>query len=104
MEPERFSIDANVSPAASPPLAVPVARLTVTPKSDAPYKTFAELIDYARKNPGRVRIGPYRVGTQIHPEIMVALVKYWPHRFDCVEHNLIHVHNLLMIGRGVTPK
>ncbi len=26
-------------------------------RSDAPYKTFAELIDYAKKNPGRVRIG-----------------------------------------------
>ena len=26
-------------------------------RSDAPYKTFAELIEYAKKNPGRVRIG-----------------------------------------------
>ena len=26
-------------------------------RSDAPYKTFAELIDYAKNNPGRVRIG-----------------------------------------------
>ena len=26
-------------------------------RSDAPYKTFAELIDYAKKNPGKVRIG-----------------------------------------------
>lgn len=26
-------------------------------RSDAPYKTFAEMIDYAKKNPGRVRIG-----------------------------------------------
>lgn len=26
-------------------------------RSDAPYKTFAELIDYTKKNPGRVRIG-----------------------------------------------
>jgi tripartite-type tricarboxylate transporter receptor subunit TctC len=25
--------------------------------SDAPYKTFAQLIDYAKKNPGKVRIG-----------------------------------------------
>lgn len=26
-------------------------------RSDAPYKTFAELIDHAKRNPGRVRIG-----------------------------------------------
>ena len=26
-------------------------------RSDAPYKTFAEMIDYAKKNPGKVRIG-----------------------------------------------
>jgi tripartite-type tricarboxylate transporter receptor subunit TctC len=26
-------------------------------RSDAPYKTFAELIEYARQNPGKVRIG-----------------------------------------------
>lgn len=26
-------------------------------RSDAPYKTFAELIEYAKKNPGQVRIG-----------------------------------------------
>jgi tripartite-type tricarboxylate transporter receptor subunit TctC len=26
-------------------------------RGDAPYKTFAELVDYAKKNPGKVRIG-----------------------------------------------
>jgi tripartite-type tricarboxylate transporter receptor subunit TctC len=26
-------------------------------RADAPYKTFAELVDYAKKNPGKVRIG-----------------------------------------------
>ena len=26
-------------------------------RSDAPYRSFAELIDYAKKNPGQVRIG-----------------------------------------------
>jgi tripartite-type tricarboxylate transporter receptor subunit TctC len=26
-------------------------------RSDAPYRSFAELVDYAKKNPGRVRIG-----------------------------------------------
>ena len=32
-------------------------------RSDAPYKTFAELVDYARKNPGAVRIGHPGVGS-----------------------------------------
>ena len=32
-------------------------------RSDAPYKTFAELIDYAKKNPGQVRIGHPGVGS-----------------------------------------
>jgi tripartite-type tricarboxylate transporter receptor subunit TctC len=32
-------------------------------RSDAPYKTFAELVDYAKKNPGRVRIGHPGVGS-----------------------------------------
>jgi tripartite-type tricarboxylate transporter receptor subunit TctC len=32
-------------------------------RSDAPYKSFAELVDYAKKNPGRVRIGHPGVGS-----------------------------------------
>jgi len=32
-------------------------------RSDAPYKTFAELVDYAKKNPGQVRIGHPGVGS-----------------------------------------
>jgi tripartite-type tricarboxylate transporter receptor subunit TctC len=32
-------------------------------RSDAPYKTFAEFVDYARKNPGQVRIGHPGVGS-----------------------------------------
>jgi len=32
-------------------------------RSDAPYKTFAELVDYAKKNPGMVRIGHPGVGS-----------------------------------------
>ena len=31
--------------------------------ADAPYRSFAELIDYSRKNPGRVRIGHPGVGS-----------------------------------------
>jgi tripartite-type tricarboxylate transporter receptor subunit TctC len=32
-------------------------------RSDAPYKSFAELVDYSKKNPGRVRIGHPGVGS-----------------------------------------
>ena len=32
-------------------------------RGDAPYKTFAELVDYAKKNPGSVRIGTAGVGS-----------------------------------------
>jgi tripartite-type tricarboxylate transporter receptor subunit TctC len=32
-------------------------------RSDAPYKTFNELVDYAKKNPGQVRIGHPGVGS-----------------------------------------
>src|SRR3954469_20873598 len=32
-------------------------------RSDAPYKTFAELVDYAKKNPGRLHIGHPGVGS-----------------------------------------
>lgn len=47
---------------------VPLGRTSRTPtvlvvRSDAPYKTFAEFIDYAKKNPGRVNIGHPGVGS-----------------------------------------
>jgi len=32
-------------------------------RSDAPYKSFAELVDYSKKNPGQVRIGHPGVGS-----------------------------------------
>jgi tripartite-type tricarboxylate transporter receptor subunit TctC len=32
-------------------------------RSDAPYRSFAELIDYAKKNPGQVRVGHPGVGS-----------------------------------------
>jgi tripartite-type tricarboxylate transporter receptor subunit TctC len=32
-------------------------------RSDAPYKSFAELVDYAKKNPGQVRIGHPGIGS-----------------------------------------
>jgi tripartite-type tricarboxylate transporter receptor subunit TctC len=47
---------------------VPLGLTSRTPtmlvvRSDAPYKTFAELVDYAKKNPGKVRIGHPGVGS-----------------------------------------
>jgi tripartite-type tricarboxylate transporter receptor subunit TctC len=35
----------------------------LTIRTDAPYKTFAEFIDFAKKNPGKVRIGHPGVGS-----------------------------------------
>jgi tripartite-type tricarboxylate transporter receptor subunit TctC len=39
---------------------------TITVKSDAPWKTFAQLVDYAKKNPGKVRVSTMGVGSQPH--------------------------------------
>jgi tripartite-type tricarboxylate transporter receptor subunit TctC len=46
----------------------PLGLTTRTPsvlaiRSDAPYKTFAELVDFAKKNPGKVRLGHPGVGS-----------------------------------------
>ncbi len=35
-------------------------------KGDAPWKTFPELVDYAKKNPGKLRISTIGVGSQPH--------------------------------------
>jgi tripartite-type tricarboxylate transporter receptor subunit TctC len=39
---------------------------TVTVRSDAPWKTFPELVDYAKKNPGKIRVSTTGVGTGPH--------------------------------------
>ena len=39
---------------------------TITVRSDAPWKTFAELIDYAKKNPGKLRVSTIGVGSTPH--------------------------------------
>ena len=39
---------------------------TITVKSDAPWKTFAEFVDYAKKNLGKIRVSTTGVGSQPH--------------------------------------
>jgi|MudIll2142460700_1097286.scaffolds.fasta_scaffold137556_2 tripartite-type tricarboxylate transporter receptor subunit TctC len=39
---------------------------TITVRSDAPWKTFPELVDYAKKNPGKVRVSTTGVGSSPH--------------------------------------
>jgi tripartite-type tricarboxylate transporter receptor subunit TctC len=39
---------------------------TITVRSDAPWKTFPELVDYARKNPGTLRVSTIGVGSTPH--------------------------------------
>ncbi len=39
---------------------------TIAVKADAPWKTFGELVDYAKKNPGKVRVSTIGVGSQPH--------------------------------------
>jgi tripartite-type tricarboxylate transporter receptor subunit TctC len=39
---------------------------TITIRSDSPWKTFLELIDYAKKNPGKARFSTMGIGTLPH--------------------------------------
>jgi tripartite-type tricarboxylate transporter receptor subunit TctC len=39
---------------------------TITVRSDAPWKTFRELVDYAKKNPGKIRVSTMGLGSQPH--------------------------------------
>lgn len=49
--------------------------LTVTVRGDAPWKTFNEMIDHAKKNPGTVRFGIHGQGTIDH--FNLELIKAW---------------------------
>ncbi len=39
---------------------------TITVRSDSPWKTFPELVDYAKKNPGKARFSTMGIGTLPH--------------------------------------
>ena len=39
---------------------------TITVRSDSPWKTFSELIDYAKKNPERLRVSTTGIGSPAH--------------------------------------
>jgi tripartite-type tricarboxylate transporter receptor subunit TctC len=39
---------------------------TITVRSDSPWKTFPELVDYAKKNPGKLRVSTIGVGSTPH--------------------------------------
>ena len=49
--------------------------LTVTVNENTPWKTFNEMIDYAKKNPGNVRFGIHGQGTIDH--FNLELIKAW---------------------------
>jgi tripartite-type tricarboxylate transporter receptor subunit TctC len=40
--------------------------IIITVRQDAPYKTFVEMVDYAKKNPGKVRIATVGTGSAGH--------------------------------------
>lgn len=52
-----------------------ILTLTVTVRGDAPWNTFKEMIDYAKKNPGVVRFGIHGQGTIDH--LNLELIKAW---------------------------
>jgi tripartite-type tricarboxylate transporter receptor subunit TctC len=46
---------------------------TITVKSDSPWKTFPEFVDYAKKNPGKIRIST--TGVASGPHFMVEMIQ-----------------------------
>ena len=46
---------------------------TITVRSDAPWKTFPELVDYAKKNPGKLRVSTIGVGSTPHFILEMAM-------------------------------
>ena len=58
----------NLNPATDFTYIIGVSGYTfgVVVRSDAPWKTFKELIDYARANPGKINYGTPGAGTSLH--------------------------------------
>jgi tripartite-type tricarboxylate transporter receptor subunit TctC len=52
-----------------------ILTLTVTVRGDAPWNTFNEMIDHAKKNPGAIRFGIHGQGTIDH--FNLELIKAW---------------------------
>ena len=46
---------------------------TITVRSDSPWKTFLELIDYAKKNPGKARFSTMGIGTL--PNLLLEMIQ-----------------------------
>jgi len=46
---------------------------TITVRSDAPWKTFPELVEYAKKNPGKLRVSTIGVGSTPHFILEMAM-------------------------------
>jgi tripartite-type tricarboxylate transporter receptor subunit TctC len=46
---------------------------TITVRSDAPWKTFPELVDHAKKNPGKLRVSTIGVGSTPHFILEMAM-------------------------------
>lgn len=58
----------NIFAYASPPTCLAV-------KADSPFKTFKDLVEYARKNPGKVKYSSAGAGTPMHLIMMVIGMK-----------------------------
>ena len=59
---------------------IPVARLVTNSgvlvvRKDAPWKTLEELINYAKKNPGKVSFGTTGVGSSVHYNIEMLMIE-----------------------------
>lgn len=63
-----FMRKTNLNPATDFTYIIGVSGYTfgVVVRSDAPWKTFKELIDYARANPGKINYGTPGAGTSLH--------------------------------------
>jgi tripartite-type tricarboxylate transporter receptor subunit TctC len=46
---------------------------TITVRSDSPWKTFLELVDYAKKNPGKARFSTMGIGTL--PNLLLEMIQ-----------------------------